>query len=87
MSDPLDRARHVADKSRRADERARFDLAAHRRPFVTATAVADYLDVDPRTIVRMIKEGALIGVKVGRAWRIPTEKARAAFHVEAKHAS
>jgi excisionase family DNA binding protein len=86
MTDALDRARQVAEDAKNADERARFDLAAHRRPFVTANAVADYLDVDPRTIVRMIKEGALIGVKVGRAWRIPTEKARAAFHVEAKTA-
>jgi excisionase family DNA binding protein len=40
-----------------------------------------YLDVDRRTIVRLIASGALAAVKVGRAWRVHTESARAVFHV------
>ncbi len=65
----------------------RIDLATHRRPFVTAIELADYLGVDRRTIIRMIAQQSLPGVKVGRCWRIPTEAARAAFHVQQKHAS
>lgn len=65
----------------------RFDLAACRRPFVTASAIASYVDCDRRTIVRMIAAGALPGVKVGRSWRVPTDAAREAFHVEHKRAS
>lgn len=59
-----------------------FDLATHRRPYVTPTALAGYLDVDRRTIVGMIHDASLPAVKVGRCWRIPTEAARQAFHVE-----
>lgn len=61
---------------------AAFDLATHRRPFATATELAAYLDCDPRTIVRMIHNGSLRGVKVGRCWKVPTEDAREAFHVQ-----
>lgn len=64
------------------DGLSKFDLATHRRPFATATELASYLDCDRRVIVRMIANGALEGVKVGRTWRIPTATARAAFHVE-----
>lgn len=64
-----------------------FDLATTRRQFVTATQLAAYLACDPRTIVRLIHNKSLEGVKVGRCWRIPTNAARAAFHVEAKIAS
>jgi excisionase family DNA binding protein len=59
-----------------------FDLATHRRPFVTAVELANFVGCDPRTIVRMISVGSLPGVKVGRSWRIPTAAARAAFHVQ-----
>lgn len=68
-------------------EESAFDLATHRKPFVTAGALAEYLDCDRRTIVRMIQTDSLPGVKVGRSWRIPTDAARARFHVEQKQAS
>lgn len=75
-----DRARHVLADAKREDERSAFDLATHRRPYVTATELAGYLDVDRRTIVRMIDK--LHGVKVGRCYRIPTKKACEVFHVQ-----
>lgn len=59
-----------------------FDLATHARPFVKVRDLAAYLECDRRTILSMIHDGALEAVKVGRAWRIPTEKACAAFHVQ-----
>lgn len=59
-----------------------LDLATHPRPYVTVRALAAYLETDPRTILRLIAEGALEAVKVGRTWRIPTEVARQRFHVE-----
>lgn len=64
-----------------------FDLSTHRRPFVTATELAEYLGCDRRTIVRMIHSGSLRGIKVGRCWKVPTDAAREAFHVERKAAS
>jgi excisionase family DNA binding protein len=64
-----------------------FDLATHVRPFVTARELAEYLDCDRRTIVRMIHAKSLHGTKVGRCWRIPTDDARRAFHVAHKQAS
>ena len=72
--------------SEREEQRARFDLSTHRRAFVTPGQLAHYLDVDPRTIVRMIHQQSLPGVRVGRSWRISTSAARAAFHVEPKQA-
>lgn len=59
-----------------------FDLATHERPYVTAAQLADYLDVDRRTVIRMIKDNALPAVKAGRCWRIPTSVAREKFHVK-----
>ena len=64
-----------------------FDLATYARPYVTATALAGYLDVDRRTIVGLIADQKLEAVKVGRCWRIPTEVARKMFHVARKQAS
>jgi excisionase family DNA binding protein len=64
-----------------------FDLATCRRPFVSASALAAYLGVDRRTIVRMIQHGSLDAIKVGRAYRVPTHAARAMFHVAQKQAS
>ena len=59
-----------------------INLATHPRPYVTAGELAEWLWCDRRTIVRMIHNGSLKGTKVGRNWRIPTEDARRAFHVE-----
>ena len=61
------------------------DLATHPRPYVTVRALAAYLETDPRTIIRLIADGALEGVKVNREWRIPTDAARRKFHVELIH--
>ena len=64
-----------------------FDLATTRRHVVTVTALAQYLAVDRRTILRMIAAGELEALKVGRAWRIPADHARAVFHVAHTQAS
>ena len=77
-----DDAQRAIQESRRHERRA-FDLATYAKAYVTASALAAYLEVDRRTIVRMIATGALDGVKVGRAWRIPTDAARETFHVKA----
>ena len=81
----MGQADDVVAQSRQEERRSRklleFDLATHRRPYVTATALAAYLAVDRRTIVRMIAAHDLQGVKVGRCWRIPTTEARRMFHV------
>lgn len=80
-------AERLLDDCRREERLANFDLATHRRPYTTATELAAYLGVDRRTVVRMITTGALAGTKVGRCWRVPTDAARATFHVERKQAS
>lgn len=74
-------------ESAQEERQSMFDLATHRRPFVTAGELAGYLGVHRRTIVRMIEGGSLDGVKVGRQWRIPTEAARVTFHVQQTQAS
>lgn len=86
MTKPTNDADRLIIESRR-EERLSFDLATHRRYFVTATELAGYLGVDRRTIVGMITDGKLEGVKVGRCWRIPTDAACETFHVERKQAS
>lgn len=75
-------AGQVIERAKQAEHRATIDLATYARPFVTVKALADYLDVDRRTIVRMIVAGSLSATKAGRSWRIPTDDARATFHVQ-----
>lgn len=58
------------------------DLARHTFPWVSAPELAEHLQCDHRTILRMIEAGALDAYRVGRCWRIPTDDARRAFHVE-----
>lgn len=58
------------------------DLTSHPVSFVTVADLAAYLLVDARTVLRMIDDGALHAVKVGRVWRIPLDEARRAFPVE-----
>ena len=84
MSDILQEAQELLVRAR---VRSTFDLATHGRPFVTVKDLAGYLDCDRRTIIRMITAGALEAAKVGRSWRIPTEIARAAFHVQRQQAA
>lgn len=64
-----------------------FDLATHRGHFVSVPALASYLGVDRRTIVRMIVAKELPATRAGRAYRIPTDAARATFHVKQSQAS
>ena len=39
--------------------------------FLTVDEVAELLRVSARTVQRLLKEGKLPGVRVGRQWRIP----------------
>lgn len=55
------------------------DLATHPTETVTPKVLAENQRCDVRTIIRMIEEGALVGYKVGREWRVTTESVRAAF--------
>lgn len=77
---PEDDARRVLEHAKR-EERLAFDLLTWAKPYVTATQLAGYLDVDRRTVIRMIRTAALPAVKAGRCWRIPTSAARDTFHV------
>jgi excisionase family DNA binding protein len=52
------------------------DLRTHPDKFVTAKELAEYYRVSDRTIRRLVDKGALEGVKIGRAVRIPTVAAR-----------
>lgn len=63
-------------------DRPIVDLATHEPHEVTLKVLATYAEVDRRTIVRMIRAGTLKAHQVGREWRITTEDARRAFHVE-----
>ena len=36
----------------------------------TVTDAAEYLNLDRRTILKLLNEGTLKGVKIGRDWRI-----------------
>lgn len=40
---------------------------------MTVEEVAKKLRVDPRTVYRMIEQGMLQAIRVGRLWRIPQE--------------
>ncbi len=36
----------------------------------TVTDAAEYLNLDRRTVLKLLNEGTLKGVKIGRDWRI-----------------
>lgn len=59
-----------------------LDLSTHEWPWVTPPELARYLKCDRRTILRMIDADTLLAYRVGRNWRIPTDEARDAFHVQ-----
>jgi excisionase family DNA binding protein len=40
---------------------------------MTVQDVAEYLNVDPKTVYRMVKRGELPGFKVGGSWRFHKE--------------
>lgn len=63
------------------------DLDTFPCAWVTPPELAEYLDCDRRTILRMIDAGSLPAIRVGRNWRIPVAEAKrrfdpARFHVE-----
>lgn len=39
-------------------------------PLLTKEAVATVLEVSPRTVLRLLVSGVLVGTKVGRQWRV-----------------
>ncbi|MEO0260575.1 MAG: helix-turn-helix domain-containing protein [candidate division WOR-3 bacterium] len=43
----------------------------HEPEFLTVEEVAELLRVSTRTVQRLLKEGGLPGVRIGRQWRIP----------------
>ena len=58
---------------------------------MTVQEVADYLNVDPKTVYRLVNRGELPGFKVGGSWRfqksdldawIAKQKKKAAFNIE-----
>lgn len=54
-------------------------LATHPAEFLSVPALADHLQVDERTILRMIRDGELRATRAGRHWRIFTASAKARF--------
>jgi len=67
--------------SRSIDQPIR-DLATHQPREVTVPVLSSYLEVDDRTVTRMIAAGKLHAYKVGREWRISVASLRRAFPVE-----
>lgn len=57
----------------------RLNLATFTGAHVSVADLADWLEVERRTVIKMIEVGALHGFKVGRQWRVPTAAARTAF--------
>lgn len=60
------------------------DLATHPKPFVTIEALAEYLEVSPRTLYHHIEKGSLKANKVGGLLKIPLEEARRFASVPAR---
>jgi len=58
------------------------DLAAHTAREVTVRVLSTYLEVDDRTVTRLIAAGTLHAYKVGREWRISVASIRRSFPVE-----
>lgn len=73
--------RHAVVTTYRRRRTIQVDLATHEKAYVTVRALANWADCDPRTIIRMIATHALVAVRVGREWRIPTDDARRVFRV------
>jgi excisionase family DNA binding protein len=46
------------------------DLAIQPNVYYTVEEAAARLRVSPRTVIRLLKTHALLGVKIGRRWRI-----------------
>lgn len=61
---------------------ATVDLATHPKSYVHVKPLARSQDCDPRRILRMIRAGSLRAYRVGREWRVLTDDACRAFHVQ-----
>jgi acetyl-CoA synthetase len=48
-------------------------ISSKTQRFFSPRKVAEIYDVEPRTVVRWIRQGKMRGVKVGRVWRVPEE--------------
>lgn len=55
------------------------DLATHPHLFITVRVLAEYLEVNERTIIGMIHAHQIPAAKVGREWRLPTDGVRQTF--------
>ena len=53
---------------------------------LTIDEVADYMRYSRKTIRRMIDDGRLRGVMLGRSWRIPSRRSRRCWSRRALHA-
>lgn len=49
--------------------KSKFGLEQHDDPLMTAKQLAAYLSVNERTVLKLVGEGTLPGVKVGNQWR------------------
>jgi excisionase family DNA binding protein len=56
-----------------------LNLATHPSRSVTVPVLAEYLEVERDTVIRMIQRGVLLAFKVGREWRISIESAQQSF--------
>jgi len=52
------------------------DLSTHPRPYVGIEALADYLEISPRTVYHHIERGLLQAVKIGGSLKIPLSAAQ-----------
>jgi len=62
-------------------------LAASPAPYIAVPQLAKIIGCDQRTIRRMIEDGHLRAVRVGRCYRIPIEHARARFTADQQPAA
>lgn len=63
----------------RAVDQPIVDLAKHPAKHVTVQVLAEYLEVERDTVIRMINKGTLRAFKAGREYRIPIEVVQQTF--------
>jgi len=51
-----------------------FSIKVSNEQFLTPRQAGDALQLNPRTIVKLIGDGELIGVKFGGSWRLPRDQ-------------
>lgn len=55
------------------------------REFLTTTEVAEWLDVNPSTVLRAARSGELPGRKLGKSWRFSRTALLEAFRTPSPH--